>query len=266
MTKILIVAVFAVAGTTFAILPNQNDKHTKVHEQHDVRTYPVADYSATEPSDLNLRRLRKARAKRKNLQLRATDNVDVSQFKLTERSKSSWGGPPSHAPVEPALPVSQSAAVVVGEVTDAQAFLSEDKTTVYSEFTISVEEVLKNNSAATITAGASITTLRNGGALRFPSGKVIQRGSGGKPFPVIHRKYVFFLTYESDGEDYLIITAYELRGGIVFPLDGFDLDGTLLEPYSEYQKYKGVDELTFLNKVRQAIATTSASKGGGVPR
>jgi hypothetical protein len=255
MRKILTLAVFAVAVVTaFAILPNQNQKQTKVQEQHDLSSYPVADYeSSVEPSDFNLRRFRESRGKRHNIRLRASDNVDVRQLMITERSKSSWGGPPSHAPVEPALPATQSAAVIVGEVTNAQAYLSEDKTAIYSEFTVRIDEVLKNNSAVALAPNGSITTVRNGGAVRFPSGKVIQRGSGGKPFPLSQRKYVFFLSYESEGDDYPIITAYELSGGLVSPLDGIDIDGRLLEPYAGYQEYRGAAEKTFLNKVRDAI-------------
>lgn len=237
MKRIVIFAVFAVAlvGTTIAMLATQVPKQTKVNEQHDKSTYPIADYEAKVPSDLNMQTLRKARGKRHNIQLRANVKVDVKRLMLTEQSHSSWGGPPSHATTEPALPASQSEVIVVGQVTSAQAFLSEDKTNVYSEFTVVVDEILKNNSSNGLTPGFSITTVRTGGAVRFPSGKIIQRGFGGRPFPITNRKYVFFLKYENEEQDYPIITAYELRAGVVFPLDGLDIDGRVLEPYAEYQ-------------------------------
>jgi ABC-type antimicrobial peptide transport system permease subunit len=265
MKRILILTVFAVAlgvGTTIAMLSPQGSKQTKVHEQHDKTTYPIADYEAQEPSDLNSQNVRKARAKRHNIQLRASDKVDINRLKLNEDSKSSWGGPPSHAATEPGLPASQSDVIVVGKVSTGQAFLSEDKTSIYSEFTVLVDGILKNNSSFTLTPGNSITTVRTGGALRFPSGKIIQRGFGGKPFPLINRTYVFFLKYENEEQDYPIITAYELRAGVVYPLDGFDIDGRLLEPYAEYQKFKGWDEASFLNKIREAIAESPDDRGG----
>lgn len=265
MRRILIFAVFAVAlgvGTTIAMLSTQGPIQTKVHEQHDKSTYPIADYEPKEPSDLNMQNLRKARRKRHNIQLRATDKVDIKRLMLTEQSNSSWGGPPSHAAIEPALPASQSDVILVGQVTSAQAFLSEDKTNVYSEFTVLADEILKNNSPIGLTSANSITTVRTGGAVRFPSGKIIQRGFGGRPFPLTNRRYVFFLKYENEEQDYPIITAYELRAGVVFPLDGFDIDGRLLEPYAEYQKYKGWDEASFLNKIREAIAHSPDDRGG----
>jgi len=205
MKRILIFALLAVVlgvDTTIAMLPTQGPKQTKVHEQHDKSIYPIADYDAKKPSDLNVQNLRKARGKRQNIKLRATDKVDVRRLMLTEESNSSWGGPPSHAPIEPALPASQSNVVLVGQVTSAQAFLSEDKTNVYSEFSVLVDGILKNNSSFTLTPGNSITTVRTGGAVRFPSGKVIQRGFGGKPFPLTNRTYVFFLKYENEEQDY----------------------------------------------------------------
>lgn len=264
MKKILVLAVFVMAGgVTLAALRAQNRQTTPApQEQYDSSSYPVADYEASEPSDPRTRALRKARGKRNNLRLRPSDNVDVRQFMLTESSDSSWGGPPSHAPSEPALPAGQSAAVVVGEVTQARAFLSDDKTSVYSEFTVRVGDVLKNNSAAALAPGDSVAVVRAGGAVRFPSGKVIRRGSGGRPLPRVGRRYVFFLRYDTEGEDFPVITAYELRGGRVIPLDGLDIDGTLLEPYAAYQEFKGVDENVFLGRVREAIGNASASERG----
>src|SRR5687767_79953 len=41
----------------------------------------------------------------------------------------------------PALPISQSAAVIVGEITDGKAELSEDETNIYSEFTVQIAQV-----------------------------------------------------------------------------------------------------------------------------
>ena len=50
----------------------------------------------------------------------------------------------------PALPVAASDAIVMGEITNAQAYLSPDKTGVYTEYTVRVDEVLKQSSAAAV--------------------------------------------------------------------------------------------------------------------
>lgn len=214
--------------------------------------YTVTDYDAPEPADARKRELKRARAKHWNL--KPQKGVDPKQFMITEKRESTFGSPPSHAPEQPALPAAQSDAVVVGEVTDAQAYLSEDKVTVLSEFEVHVTDILKYNSVAPFSVGDSIDAIRGGGAVRFPSGKIIRYGHHGKPLPRMGKKYVFFLKYDEGGQEYTIITAYELRAGRVFPLDGISLVGTTERAYAAYQKYKDADEATFMSDVRNAIA------------
>ncbi|MFY9573498.1 MAG: hypothetical protein WAV20_19040, partial [Blastocatellia bacterium] len=58
------------------------------------------------------------------------------------------------------------------------------------------------------------------------------------------RKYLFFLSHNKQGEDYAIITAYELRRGQVVPVDESDA----------FASYTGSEEQAVLNQVRRAIA------------
>lgn len=186
--------------------------------------------------------------------MRVSKGVDPKRFAITEQRESSFGGPPSHAPIEPALPAAQSDAVVIGEVTEAEAFLTEDKTSVLSEFTIHVSDLLKENLRAPFSIGGSLNAIRPGGAVRFASGKLVRYGNEGKPLPLIGRQYVFFLKYNDDGgQDYVILTAYELRGGRVVPLDGINLIGNVEPTYAEYQKYTNFEESRFRKEVFDAI-------------
>src|SRR5688500_20247822 len=50
----------------------------------------------------------------------------------------------------PAFPTRKATAVVLGIVTDARSYLSNDKTGIYSSFSIQVEEVLKNPGKLTV--------------------------------------------------------------------------------------------------------------------
>lgn len=222
--------------------------------------YTVTDYDAPEPTDARKRELKRARAKHWNL--KPQKGVDPKQFMITEKRESGFGGPPSHAREQPALPAAQSDAVVVGEVTDARAYLSEDKVGILSEFEVHVTDILKYNPGAPFSVGDSLDTFRPGGAVRFPSGKIIREGHHGKPLPRMGRKYLFFLKYNEDGEDYVILTAYELRAGRVFPLDGINLVGNVEPAYAAYQKYKDADEASFMSDVRNAIALNT----GGEPK
>jgi hypothetical protein len=259
---IVAAAITAAAGFPFQQGRGQSNPPPNAPEKAKDDFYTVADYAAPEPADPQKRELRRTRNKRYNM--RPEKGVDPARFRVTEERESSFGGPPSHAPVEPALPAAQSDVVLTGEIADAQAHLTEDKTGVYSEFTVLVEDVLKNSSPAPVSSGSPISALRAGGAVRFPSGKVIRYGQHGKPLPRAGRRYVFFLRDNGDGGlDFTIITAYELRDGRVFPLDGVNLVGAVEPAYAAYQQHKDAAEASFLGEVRDAIARNSGAEAVG---
>lgn len=146
----------------------------------------------------------------------------------------------------PALPVSKSDMVVVGEVVDAQAYMTEGKDWIYSEFSVRVEEVLKNVSNVTLTLGSSIDVNRDGGRVWFPSGRITLQYTAGQGMPRLGQRYALFLSLDTQDQGAHILTGYQLRGGRVFPLDNPAGPSTA--------EYKGVDERSFLNDLRAAIA------------
>ena len=73
----------------------------------------------------------------------------------------------------PALPLAESTAVIGGQIRDAKAYLSNDKTGVYSVFTIQIDQVLKNSAQLSVLAGTSIEVERDGGRVRFPNGRTL---------------------------------------------------------------------------------------------
>jgi hypothetical protein len=144
----------------------------------------------------------------------------------------------------PALPAAQSKVVVIGEVTDVQAHMSNDRNNVYSEFAVRVEEVLKNSTDTRLTSGSRIVLERQGGIVKHaPDNSRFYRIEG-QGFPRKGRRYVFFLNPVGPELDYTIVTGYELRGKQV----------VLLDTSPQFRVYAGVDEVTFLNAVREAIA------------
>ena len=151
----------------------------------------------------------------------------------------------------PALPAALSQAVVIGQVADAQSHLSEDKSGVYTEFTVRVTDILKH--AGSLTPGEPLVAQRSGGRVRFRSGLVQRYGIDKQGMPRAGRRYVLFL--QESGEDgvFTILTGYELRGGRVHPLDGVatSVGGGGL---SQFAAYEGADETSFLAAVREAIA------------
>jgi len=150
-----------------------------------------------------------------------------------------------------ALPVSRSSAVIIGKITDAQAHLSDDETTIYSEFTVRIEKVLKEDTRIQLTVGNSAIIERVGGRLRLPSGTIVIARRNHQDLPHVGKRYALFLSHEfSDGtkyDDFQLLTGYELRSGRVFPLDK-------LLPGHPIRSYTDTDEASFLNDLARTLA------------
>lgn len=155
-----------------------------------------------------------------------------------------------------ALPTEQSDVVVLGVVTTRDAYLTEDRTGIYSEFTVLVSEIFKD-ATKKIVSGTPISVNRTGGAVRFKSGKIQKYQIAHQGMPDVAAQYVLFLRKTVDG-DLLILTGFKLISGHVTPLDGNENnDPRLVLPFA---KYAGIDEAEFLKAVRDAAA--SSAKGG----
>ena len=155
-----------------------------------------------------------------------------------------------------ALPTEQSDAVVLGVVTSRDAYLSEDRTGIYSEFTVLVSEIFKDP-AKTIISGAPISVNRSGGAVRFKSGKIQKYQIAHQGMPDVGAQYVLFLRKTSD-DDLLILTGFKLVNGHITPLDGNENnDPRLVLPFA---KYAGTGDAEFLKEVRDS-ATSSGKEG-----
>jgi hypothetical protein len=206
-------------------------------DEVDTTQFPVTDYSAVPTSDLKARAKREAKGKKYNNRYAARIS-ESSDGIFTIRD---W------EVGLPALPVSRSSAVIIGEITDAQAYLSEDGTNIYSEFVVQVQQILKNDNQTPI--GNSIAVERSGGRVRLTSGKIVIARTNHQDLPRVGRRYVFFLTHELSGvntESLNILTGYEVRDGRVFPLDK-------LSPKHPMNTYKGADETSFLNDLAKAL-------------
>jgi hypothetical protein len=142
-----------------------------------------------------------------------------------------------------ALPVAQSDVIVAGKVVDAQAHLSDDRTGIYSEYSVGVDNIFKNTGDA---IGRTITGTRSGGAVRFASGKVQEYTIAYQGVPTKGKSYVLFLKREEAG-DFTILTGYELSNGLVTPLDGEE--GINLT----FAQYKDATESQFMQDLRAAI-------------
>jgi hypothetical protein len=225
--------------TILVIIPGrsqeQNPQIKPRARKFDENRFPIADYLAADPSDPKERSKRQEKGKK----------YDKSEWRIYPETTSSMTRVDYVDPNLPALPITESSAVVVGKVTEAKAYLSNDKTGVYSAFTVQIEEVLKNSSSVSLSSASSIEVERDGGRVRFPGGRILFYTINSLDMPAVGLRYVFFLSNPHAQSDFQILTAYELREGRVYPLD--DLPNLY--------RYENADELNFLSELRNRIAT-----------
>ena len=230
LTLLAITAIFIVPGRS-----QDQKRQTKTHpRKFDENRFPIADYSHADPSDPKERSKRQEKGKK----------YDKSAWRIYPETTSSMARVDYVNPNLPALPLTESSAVIVGQVTDAKAYLSNDKTGVYSAFTVDIDEVLKNSSGVPLSSSSSIEVERDGGRVRFPSGRILLYTINSQDMPVVGLRYVFFLINPHGQSDFQILTAYELREGKVYPLD--DLPNLY--------RFENADELNFLSELRNKIA------------
>ena len=195
---------------------------------------PLAVYSASLPTDSAERAIRLARSSRYDKR----DSVPFDKAPpdaIARNSINEW------YLYLPALPTAESDAVVVGEVVGSRGYLSNDKTGAYSEFTILLHSVFKD-ARNSLLSGGSLTLEREGANVELLDGRVIRYEIAYQGLPLKGLRYLFFLKYNKEGEDYSILTGYELRKGRVSPLDDAE----------HFAAYKNWDEEMFFNAVRQA--------------
>lgn len=223
--------VFVVAAMLIAPGRSQEQKPRKVQPRLlDENRFPIADYGAPEPSDASQRAKRHAKGKK----------YDKSHWNIYPDAQSSMAETHALNQDLPALPLAESTAVILGQIISANAYLSNDKTGVYSVFTVQVYEVIKNSS--NLSLSSSIEVERDGGRVRFPNGRTLIYVSTN--MPQVGLRYVLFLRNPPDQSDFQILTGYELQNGKVYPLD--DLPNLSV--------FENADETIFLNQVRTKAA------------
>jgi hypothetical protein len=165
---------------------------------------------------------------------------------------------PSHALIRlPAIPVVQSNAVIVGEVTDRRVVMTDDKLGIYSEFSISINKVFKDDQSL-LGVGGVLSASRPGGAVRFPSGRVQRYTTSRQGYPQQGKLYILFLKRDEEG-DFTILTGYEVKGALVQPLDG-KRNIASGDDDLQFGIYRGVSQESFLNDLQRALQQALGGK------
>lgn len=232
----LTVVVFALAAASLSALRGQQQSaHPPKEQQAEGDPLPVVEYSDRDDEKELKRQAKGRRYDGGGVQKKSWEG---GRFGTTLFSDWEVG--------LSALPAESSDAVILGTVQDARAYLSPDKTGVYSEFDVKVDEVLKD-STNLISVGGLVAADREGGRVRYPSGEIVPYTISAQGVLRVNKRYILFLKGGEDG--FRIVTGYELRGGKARALDFV----------AKFEKFNGTDEATLLRLIREAIASASSS-------
>jgi hypothetical protein len=238
ITYFLVVLVFVTAALAFTTKsdkqanPQSQTQQDLAKAQQSRLGFPSTDYEESELIDPVKRAIRKEKQKR-------YDDV----FKMVAKSPHPDDAEVSlildFGPELPALPLVKSNVIIVGVVEDAQAHLSHNKKSIYSEFTVRIKDVLKAHTA--LPPDNLITVDRPGGFVKYPNGQKVLYRFSGERMPRVGKRYVFFLKYVDS--DYRILTAYELDEKRVYPLDDSE----------QFNAFRGHGETSFLSTLRNSL-------------
>lgn len=201
------------------------------------KQFPIVDSFEPEPADPQERTKRQKRSEKFNEQ-RANVGPQLVQ------SAQGYHWPADFKPI----PISVSDLVIVGTISDARAHLSEDKNSIYSEFSVTINAVLKNGPRLSLVSGDSITLEREGGRVRYPSGHISWFFVIGQGLPQLNGQYVLFLKAADEERLFDILTGYQILDGRIEPLD--DSPGVV-----HFERYSGSDATAFVNEIRRSITS-----------
>jgi hypothetical protein len=239
----VLLATIMVVGTVFAFSrnnqtpskkitqPQPDQAKWKLREEENKKDFPVADFNEPEPAEPLKRELRRQKKLRKN---------KLGLVSLNPGPNRGGGLFLPHNQFNfPALPVKESSVIVIADVLHSEAHLSEDKTSVFSEFTIRLTDVLKADSSLQST---EMVVERLGGYVRYPDGRKLLYRVGTGSMPRVGARYLFFLK-PSPELDYSILTAYEFGQKGVIPLDSS----------GQFQQYEGYDPAVLRTLIIETI-------------
>lgn len=133
--------------------------------------------------------------------------------------------------VLPLLPISSTSVIILGTVVGSQPYLTEDRSSVYSEYMIRVEEFLKTDGGILPLAGANLVVDRRGGFLRLRSGRVIRyHASSSNMARPLHtqERCILFLNRICDEGDLYLGKGFLLDDGKAYTLGEQEGRGTLV--------------------------------------
>ncbi|HEY6806538.1 MAG TPA: hypothetical protein VI306_23360 [Pyrinomonadaceae bacterium] len=194
------------------------------------RAFPVAQFDETDPNSEQGRQKKEKRQRYNAWHLVVPKPAPwVSEATLSSEGYLDF----------PALPVTESDAILIATVATSEAHVSENKRGVFSEFNLAVESVLKNHDE--LKEGSLLSVDRVGGYVKYPNGQQVLFKVNGVNMPEVGMRYLFFLSAKRK-PDVTILTAYALTNEGIAALD-FSSQFLSLDGLSETEIRKRIQDL-----------------------
>jgi hypothetical protein len=243
MWLVVMLVVFVTMSITFGTRDSRSQEKTVNPVQatpdnggyEDLSKYAVVNYYESEPETFDARQNRK----------RANERYDDLRWviKNPHPNTDGVGLDDELAPPE-IIPVAKSDLIMIGEIKAANAHMSNDRRGVYSEFTIQVQDILKNDAVKKVEDGKSVIADREGGAVLYPNGQKVIYQVSNRKLPSTGNEYIFFLTSDKQSPNYKILTLYQLNGDEILRLDyGRNFD-----------EFKNAGKTIFIESIRNKIS------------
>jgi hypothetical protein len=228
---VIFTTIVLVANPYYKTVLGQQKDGWAVKQAEIEKQYPIAKYVVSQPEqNTDERKRRIAKSKR----------YEGKGLVVGKPSPNSYSSDMFFDRFVAAMPTDESSAVVVGTVISAYAYLSEDKTGVYSEFQIRISEVIKGKG---IEVNGIAGCDRLGGFVQYPDGAKMLYRVMGLGMPLEGKNYILFLTQPDSSPNYKILTGYQISDGTLLPLNN---DAPI-------KKNLGADASLFLQELRRSI-------------
>lgn len=206
-----VIALLVLVTLSISFVPSSTHSQ-QANPQQDMSKYPVVDFDAPEPSE-------SAEKEKKNEKDKRYDKKPFIVHKplpdYTGSTLYDYESMPSSA-----FPYDQSKLVISGVITGSKALLSAKKSSVYSEYNIQIESILKQSGGRELQIGQVVSADRIGGRVKYPNGAVMLYRVDWQDLPEPNERYLFFLdSDEEKNPNYKIVTAYKMKDEIISPLD-----------------------------------------------
>jgi hypothetical protein len=211
LVALFILIAIAVTNETVSHSQNSSSKGPDNRGQVDLAKYAIADYDSPEIADPVEREKRLKINKR-------YDNRQSFVRRVVHPKTEGISVFDGVAPV-PAIPSTESDLIVVGLVEKVTAHLSNDKSNVYSEFTIRIDEVMKGDLKNKEGERGLIIADRTGGFVRYSDGKKVLYRINGHDLPAVGGRYLLFLNSDSESSNFNILAGYKIEDTQITPLD-----------------------------------------------